>query len=292
MCYSVIFSCGPQSTKLNGFSDNQGVAIGNVYSNTNSFESQCASISGELHTFCIGGPWYFQNNTLLENSPSRGLINPAKDIHNICVFRDTKHVCGSPLFRHHYECPMNPSLMHHVDQDAWWDINHREDNCFLGSNKYGYVASQLTHITQLIGCDYGNVLTYSEHIDNQPNNLEARIKTTLHGPNLIRALRKEVPVLPFNLCSDPVAVVQCDVLHDPSIYVINRKSVLVNKLCVDYNVDSCDTHCGPLSMNALKWSEGFLEDNLSIEGNCKYEEPIWSIVMDADYPKLSISEQG
>ena len=133
---------------------------------------------------------------------------------------------------------------------------------------------------------------YSKHIDNQPNNLEARIKTTLHGPNLMRALRKEVPVSLFNLCSDLVAVVQHDVLHDPSVYVINRKSVLVNKPCVYYNDDLCDTHCGPLSMNALKWSEGFLGDNLSIEGNCKYEEPVCSIVMDADYPKLSISEQG
>ena len=135
------------------------MAIGDVYSNANSFESQCASISGELHTFCIGGPQYFQNNTLLENSPSWGLINPANDIHNICIFRDTKHVYGSPLFRHHYEYPTNPSLMHHVDQVAWWDINHREDDCFLDSAKYGYVASQLTHIPQLIGYDYGNVLT-------------------------------------------------------------------------------------------------------------------------------------
>ena len=145
----------------------------------------------------------------------------------------------------------------------------------------------------LIGYDYGNVLTYSEHIDNQqPNNLEAHIKTMLHGPNLMRALHKEVSVLPFNLHSDPVAVVQRDVLHDLSIYVINRKSVLVNKPCVYCNDDLCDTHCGPLSMNALKWSEGFLGDNLSIEGNCKYEEPMWSIVMDADYPKLAILEQG
>ena len=88
-----------------------------------------------------------------------GLINLAKDIHNICIFRDTKHVYGSPLFRHHYECPTNPSLMHHVEQDAWWDINHREDDCFLDSDKYGYIASQLTHIPQLIGYDYGNVLT-------------------------------------------------------------------------------------------------------------------------------------
>ena len=38
--------------------------------------------------------------------------------------------------------------MHHVDQDAWWDINHSEDDCFLDLDKYGYVASQLTHIPQ------------------------------------------------------------------------------------------------------------------------------------------------
>ena len=188
----------PSPQTLTVYTDNQGVAIEDVYSNANGFEAQCVSISGELHTFSVGGPRYFQNNTLLENSPSWGLINLAKDIHNICIFRDTKHIYGSLLFRHHYECPTNPSLMHHVDQGAWWDINHREDDCFLDSDKYAYVASQLTHIPQLIGYfDYGNVLTYSEHIDNQPNNLEARIKTTLHGPNLMRALRKEVPVLPF-----------------------------------------------------------------------------------------------
>ena len=140
------FPADPSPQSLTVYADNQGVAIGDVYSNANSFESQCASISGELHTFCIGGPRYFQNNTLLESSPSWGLINPAKDIHNVCIFRDTRHVYGSPLFRHHYEYPTNPSLMHHVDQVAWWDINHREDDCFLDSDKYGYVASQLTHI--------------------------------------------------------------------------------------------------------------------------------------------------
>ena len=163
---------------------------------------------------------------------------------------------------------------------------------FSGFRQVWLHSKSINSHSQLIGYDYGNVLMYSKHIDNQPNNLEARIKTTLHGPNLIRALYKEVPVLPFNSCGDPVAVVQCDVLHNPSIYVINRKSVLVNKPCVYYNDDSYDTHCGPLSMNSLKWSEGFLGDNLSIEGHCKYEEPMWSNVMDADYPKLSISEQG
>ena len=112
--FNDFFPVDPSPQTLTVYTDNQGVAIEDVYSNANSFESQCASISGELHTFCIGGPQYFQNNTLLENSPSWGLINPAKDIHNTCIFRDTKHIYGSPLFRHHYECPTNPSLMHCV----------------------------------------------------------------------------------------------------------------------------------------------------------------------------------
>ena len=64
------FPVDPSPQSLTVYANNQGVAIGDVYSNANSFESRCASISGELHTFCIGGPWYFQNNTLLENSPS------------------------------------------------------------------------------------------------------------------------------------------------------------------------------------------------------------------------------
>ena len=45
------FPADPSPQSLMVYADNQGVAIGDVYSNANSFESQCASISGELHTF-------------------------------------------------------------------------------------------------------------------------------------------------------------------------------------------------------------------------------------------------
>ena len=54
------FPVDPSPQSLTVYADNQGVAIEDVYSNANSFESQCASISGKLHMFCIGGPWYFQ----------------------------------------------------------------------------------------------------------------------------------------------------------------------------------------------------------------------------------------
>ena len=101
-----------------------------VYGNLNGYESQCASVSGELMTFCIGGPRYFQNNTLLENSPLWTCLNPANDIHDTDIFRDTKYTYGSPLFRQHYEYPTNPSLNGVDNDEAWWDIDNRENDCF------------------------------------------------------------------------------------------------------------------------------------------------------------------
>ena len=79
-------------------------------------------------------------------------------------------------------------------------------------------------------------------------------------------------------------------LHDPSVYIINRKSLLVNKPHVYYNEDSSNVHCAPLSTNVLKWSEGFLGDCMTIEPVCRYEEPIRNVVLNADYPKISIVE--
>ena len=93
--------------------------------------------------------------------------------------------------------------------------------------------------------------------------------------------------LPFRLRTDEVAIAQCDVLHNPSIYIINRKSLMVNKPHVFYN-DSSDVHCLPLVKNALKWSEGFMWDCMTIFAECRYEEPIRSIVLDMDFAKVAI----
>ena len=40
-----------------------------IYGNANSFQCHCMDISGELMTFCVGGPRYFENNLPLGNSP-------------------------------------------------------------------------------------------------------------------------------------------------------------------------------------------------------------------------------
>ena len=50
--------------------------VEDVYGDLNEYRTQCASISGELMTFCVGGPRYFQNNGLLENSPLWTVLNP------------------------------------------------------------------------------------------------------------------------------------------------------------------------------------------------------------------------
>ena len=55
-----------------------------------------------------------------------------------------------------------------------------------------------------------------------------------------------------------MALAQRDCLNDPSVYVINRKSLMVNKPQVFYNDDSSNLLCAPLCTNSLKWSEAFL----------------------------------
>ena len=72
-------------------------------------------------------------------------------------------------------------------------------------------------------------------------------------------------MLPFRLRSNAVAIAQRDVLHDPSIYVINRKTLIVNRPHVFYNDDSSDVSCTPLLRNSLKWSEGFMGDCMKIK---------------------------
>ena len=57
---------------------------------------------------------------------------------------------------------------------------------------------------------------------------------------------------------------------------------------VYYNEDSSNVHCAPLSTNVLKWSEGLLGDCMTIKPVCRYEEPIRNVVLNADYPKISM----
>ena len=98
--------------------------------------------------------------------------------------------------------------------------------------------------------------------------------------------------LPFQLRLNAVAIAQQAVLHNPSIYVINRKTLIVNKPHVFYNDDSSDVSCTPLLRNSLKWSKGFMGDCMKIKHMCKFEEPIQQIVLRMDHPKVVILEQN
>ena len=51
----------PCPSTLTLYRNADDMIIEDVYVNLNGYQSQCASISGELMTFCVGGPRYFQN---------------------------------------------------------------------------------------------------------------------------------------------------------------------------------------------------------------------------------------
>ena len=84
----------------------------------------------------------------------------------------------------------------------------------------------------------------------------------------------------------------CNCLNDPSIYIINRKSLLADKSQVFYNDDASSLLCLPLMTNSLKWSESFLGDTMLMDAACKYEEPICQCTMDFDWPKISLFKIG
>ena len=73
--------------------------------------------------------------------------------------------------------------------------------------------------------------------------------------------------------------------------MVNRKSLLINKPQVFYNDHSLDSYCLPLATNSLKWSESFLGNCMNFDNKCKYEEPLWSIVLDMDRPKVCSFER-
>ena len=252
-------------------------------------------ISGELMTFCVGRPRYFENNLLLENSPLWTGRNLAHDIYHLDIFRDCKYMYRSPLFRVHYEFPTNPSVKGSPVNDPmlnWWDIENRDEDISEDADDYGYVATQLMHLPKCIGYDLGNVLSYLPIYDLQVS------KESIHQQKHIELTPGSVTLnflcqsrmLPFKFRTNQVAVAQRDCLHDPSVYIINRKSLLVNKPHVFYNDDSSDIHCLPLVRNTLKWSEGFMGDCMMLHSPCQYEKPIRSIALNMDFAKVSLCE--
>ena len=56
---------------------------------------------------------------------------------------------------------------------------------------------------------------------------------------------------------DTSAIVQREPLNEPSVYVVNRRSLLTNKPQVFYNDNSSFVYSAALATNALKWSESW-----------------------------------
>ena len=103
-------------------------------------------------------------------------------------------------------------------------IDHFEDG-----DQYGYVATQLTHLHKMMGFDVGNILSHVPiHSISSKNSIASR---KLYS-NFFTEIQK-----PYAQCSVSTEVIQRDPLNDPSVYVINRKTLLGNKMQMNYNDD-------------------------------------------------------
>ena len=119
------------------------------------------------------------------------------------------------------------------------------------------------------GYDPGNLLSYIPLYGNRTNTKDLITKCHLY-----ESFFHEVNQRPFSARSDYVALAQRDCLNDPSVYVINRKSLIANKSQVFYNDDASKPFCAQLMTNTLKWSKSFLGDVMMLDAHCKYEKPL------------------
>ena len=259
------------------------VTFRDIYDLTNdewnpvTYQHSQMNMSGELMTFAVGGPRFSHNGVLTaDNTTNNGLV--------IGVFRDCRHVALAPLFRYHYELPTNPSAKY-IDQHMAWLVQMRNqvlrrEDPFQDADEYGYVAMQLTHLPRLMAFDAGNMLTFGE--DHTCLSEEAVNRTFL------KDLNRE-----FRHRTDMSAIVQREPLNEPSVYVVNRRSLLTNKPQVFYNDDSSFVYSTALATNALKWSESVLGDCSEVFSSGELFKPIRTLALnDVDKVKLCVFGKG
>ena len=156
----------------------------------------------------------------------------------------------------------------------------RHEDPFQDADEYGYVATQLTHLPRLVAFDAGNMLTFGED--------PTRLSEEAVNRTFLKDLNRE-----FRHRTDTSAIVQREPLNEPSVYVVNRRSLLTNKPQVFYNDNSSFVYSAALATNALKWSESMLGDCSEVFSSGELFEPIRKLALDdVDKVKLCVFGKG
>ena len=87
--------------------------------------------------------------------------------------------------------------------------------------------------------------------------------------------------------------IQHNPLNYPSVYVINRKTLLRNRMQMNYNDDQSPNLCSALSVNCLKWSKSFLGDMIHYyHYDDKDTELLRNVALRMDKPQLMVFDVG
>ena len=140
-------------------------------------------------------------------------------------------------------------------------------------------ATQLTHLPRLVAFDAGNMLMFGED--------PTRLSEEAVNRTFLKDLNRE-----FRHRTDTSAIVQREPLNEPSVYVVNRRSLLTNKPQVFYNDDSSFVYSAALATNALKWSESVLGDCSEVFSSGELFKPIRTLALDVNKVKLCVFGKG
>ena len=211
------------------------------------YEYEMMQFSGECMSFCVGGPRYIEAPTIVETFDQSSSWNRSKDflpMNN--SYKDCGYVAKSPLYRNH------PKMVAFNNNFDWRNNKDDQLDPFKDVDNYGYMASQLSHLPKAMGYDPGNMLS---HIPIPAYSTTSFIRNSITSRQIHSTFFKEVKEQQYVKRSQTVKVIQHDPLNDPSVYMVIRKSLLSNKMQVNYNDDQSPIMCAPLSVNCLKWSE-------------------------------------
>ena len=207
------------------------------------YEYKMMQHSCECMSFCVGGPRYFEAPTIVETVDQWSSWNRSKDfLPTNNSYRDCGYVAKSPLYRNQYIHPTNPGMVAFNNNFDWH--NNRDDQLdpFKDPDNYGYVASQLNHLPKAMGYDPGNMLS---HIPIPVYSTTSSIRNSITSRQIHSTFFKEVKEQQYVKRSQTVKVIQRDPLNDPSVYTVIRKSLLSNKMQVNYNDDQSSILCAP-----------------------------------------------
>ena len=124
------------------------------------YDIKLMRMSGECVSFCVGGPRFFGNATIVETFEHWSGWNRSTKPKDDAIYKDCKYVGGSSSYRAQPYLHLHPTNTRLLDSGPLQPHQDEDDSLFKDPVMWGYVASQLSHLPRNICYEPGNILSH------------------------------------------------------------------------------------------------------------------------------------